>query len=465
MIKSIIYSAAFILVGLSVHAQNISDAVRYSYLQGNTTARTAGVAGAFGSMGGDIGVLRINPAGLATFYKSEFTLTPSITSTNTEAFMVADADQVLDRSETKFGLSNIGAVFTSRPSTGSWISSNFAIAYSKLADFNRGIVFRGTSQGSYSESLEEIPTRLFEVPFESEVFQKSQTINQKGSYSEITLAWAGSYRNKFDLGLSLGIPFLTFEETKTYTENDANGSISEFNQYERNDRLEASGAGINFKAGVVYKGIKPLRLGASIHSPDFLTITEEFGYDDTYTFDDNTTDAVNSEGNFKYVFRNPWKFNGSIGLLYNLGKLKGFVNADVERIMYTSGSFDLGAFEGSSADDIAYGRSLNEKIDNELRTATNIRLGTELAYDRVRGRVGVALVQSPFAYEEDDYNPELGFGLGYRADRFFLDVAYTHRNNVEGYLPYQPNGSNSTSPLANFDTTKGVAQVTAGFKF
>lgn len=464
-IKNTLMLAMLVAVAASIQAQTLSDALRYSVLNGQSTARVAGVAGAFGSMGGDVGVLNINPAGLANYYKSELTLTPTLTATNVDAFLVADSENLLDRAETKFGVSNIAGVFTSRPSTGSWVSSNFAITYSKLADLNRGITYRGTTLGSYSQSLDEIPTILFEVPFESAMLEKTENISQSGYVSELTLAWAGSYKNKFDLGISMGIPFLSFEENKTYSESDQAQALAEFGSYTRNEFLTATGAGVNFKAGLVYKGIKPLRLGASIHSPSFYTITEEFGYDDQYTFDGGNTDALESEGNFKYTFRNPWKYNASVGVLYSLGKLKGFANVDVERVHYTSASFDLSAFDGS-ADDITYGRSLNERIDKEFKDATNFRIGTELAYDKVRFRAGVALTQSAFEFEEDsDYNNQLGLGLGYRGDSFFIDLAYSSNNQKEGYIAYEPKGEQAESPLANFETTRGAVQLTAGFKF
>jgi len=53
-----------ILVTVGVTAQSLTDAVRYSTLIPGGTARAMGVGGSFGAMGGDFGVLTINPAGI-----------------------------------------------------------------------------------------------------------------------------------------------------------------------------------------------------------------------------------------------------------------------------------------------------------------------------------------------------------------------------------------------------------------
>lgn len=460
--KNIILALLLIVASVGANAQNISDALRYSILRPESTARVAGVGGSFGSMGGDIGVMSINPAGLAGFYKSEFTFTPSITSTTTDAVLLADGG-ITDRSQTNFGLANIAAVFASQPRSGSWTSSNFTIGFQKLADLNKGFAYRGSTVGSYSESLEEIPFILIGTEFTNAELGKEEVVTQKGHVSELNLGWAGNYDNKLDIGISIGIPFVSFDEEKSYREQDVSDVSTPFNQYDRTDYLTTSGAGFNFKAGLIYKGVKPLRIGASIHSPNYYVLTDDFGFADNYTFDDQTTDALTSENDFKYKLKTPWKFNGSVGVLYNLGKLKGFANADVEFLDYSNNEFDLGAYSGA-IEDITYGEELNDNVAKELSSVMNVRLGTELAYDKFRFRIGTALSQSPYAIDESDYNSSYSFGLGLREETFFLDFAYVRQTNAEGYLAYVPI-TNDNDPLVNIDTRKGKMLITAGFKF
>jgi hypothetical protein len=57
--------------------QTSSDALRYSYLHPVTgTARTIGIGSSIGALGGDFSSVSINPAGIAMYRSSEFTITP-----------------------------------------------------------------------------------------------------------------------------------------------------------------------------------------------------------------------------------------------------------------------------------------------------------------------------------------------------------------------------------------------------
>ena len=454
------------IIGVSdSYGQTLADALRYAVLSPQGTARVAGVGGSFGAMGGDIGVMSINPAGLAGFYRSEFTFTPTITSTNTDAFLVEDSGNTTNQSKTNFGLSNMAAVFVTRPSSGKWQTSNFTIGFQKVADLNRAFLYRGTTVGSFSESLEEVPFEIFDVGYQNASLAKEQVVSQKGYVSELNFGWAGNYDNKLDIGISLGVPFVSFEEEKTYAEVDNVNAIDVFNRYDRVDYLNVSGAGINFKAGLIYKGIKPLRIGASIHSPNYYTLTEDFGESDEYTFDNGEPNALAFDGSFKYKYKTPWKVNTSIGVLYNLGKIKGFANADVEFLDYSSSNFDLGAFS-TELEDITYGTELNREIETQLGSVVNLRLGTELAYDKFRLRLGTGLLQSPYSNDagEGEYSSTYSFGLGLREDDFYFDISYARSSNDEGYIAYTPLEGDNV-PLANTETTKGVIQFTAGFKF
>ena len=79
-VNSMKNSILFILItfSLNIHAQTISDALRYSNLEVGSTARTVGVGGGIGALGADYSVLSTNPAGLAAFRTNEFVITPSI---------------------------------------------------------------------------------------------------------------------------------------------------------------------------------------------------------------------------------------------------------------------------------------------------------------------------------------------------------------------------------------------------
>ena len=61
-----------------IMGQNEEDVYRYSQLQFGGSARSQGVAGAFGAVGADFSVLSTNPAGMGRYRESDFSFTPTI---------------------------------------------------------------------------------------------------------------------------------------------------------------------------------------------------------------------------------------------------------------------------------------------------------------------------------------------------------------------------------------------------
>src|SRR5665811_1736369 len=77
--------AAVLLMSLSLSAQNIDDALRYSKLFYQGTARFDGMGGAFTALGGDLSAISLNPAGIAVFRSSEFTVSTQVNFKNNNA--------------------------------------------------------------------------------------------------------------------------------------------------------------------------------------------------------------------------------------------------------------------------------------------------------------------------------------------------------------------------------------------
>jgi hypothetical protein len=67
----------YILLGFSLnaYAQDPDDVLKYSWFVPHGTPRSNALAGAMGSLGGDLSAAHINPAGLGFYKSSEFLLT------------------------------------------------------------------------------------------------------------------------------------------------------------------------------------------------------------------------------------------------------------------------------------------------------------------------------------------------------------------------------------------------------
>ncbi|MEM9544567.1 MAG: hypothetical protein AAGA77_01270 [Bacteroidota bacterium] len=472
-------------------AQGIGDAVRYSSYQPIGTARTVGVGSAFGAMGGDFSVLGINPAGLAEYRKSELNITPSIASSNANAFFVSDR-QDSERSRSNFLLDNIGFVGANNPRASSWQTSNWAVGFSKLVNFDRNVNISGSTIGSITErfierangnTLDQLDgfeagpaydagaifedggtTNYLSDYFEDDIVTKEQFIDQRGSINELTLVWAGNYDNQLNIGISAGIPFVSFTETKTYKEGVTDGDFS--NQLEYVENLNTTGAGFNLKFGVQYKAMRQLRIGAAIHSPTWYTLNDDFStlvnYEFTSTDESFQGQGRSPDGSFKYSFTTPWRAVASIGSIYKIGDIQGFVNADIEFLDYTNNEFDFTSHSDDPGETL-FTQEFNGEIDNELGSATNFRLGTELAYNNIRLRAGYSISTSPFAGDSETYTA-LSAGLGFRADKFFIDFAYRRQDTREGYNPYIVS-QDGRDPLSVIETDLGRLVATIGFKF
>jgi hypothetical protein len=443
-------------------------------------------------MGGDFSVININPAGIADYRISEFTFTPSLRGYKTDAWFVKDASNNQLSKGSGIGLDNIGFVIASNPG-GNWTSSNFAIGYSRIADFRRNVLLEGQIPGSITryfaeqangkpeEKLDDFVTypafwmkaiddkngtRNYTTDFDNYFgkINRSQEIFQSGGINELTLGWAGEYKNQLNVGVSVGVPFSSFEEVKTYTELDPNDDIEAFNSLTYTEILNTSGVGLNFKAGFTYKIKNQIRVAGAFHSPTWYRLNDDYSTSLNYSVEtlEDTDPFVSPDGTFEYKISTPWRAIGSIGTTYRVGEIRGFINADVEYLDYTNANYNGTAFD-SSIEEQQWTNEVNRNVLKRLRSATNFRIGTEFGYKNLRLRSGYSFEQSPFNADKERNN-KTSFGIGFREDRFFIDLGFRIAQNAEGYNPYVVLDS-ELDPLANINTTRTRSALTVGFKF
>lgn len=484
--KSIIFTVS-LFVSCYAIAQGVSEAMRYSFTGTGGTARTVGVGGAFGAMGGDYSVVNINPAGIATYKKGEFTLTPSFTKVNTLSKLVNDANQV-SRNRNIVALDNIGLVFTNKRGT-----SSFTIGYSKIADLSKSFTYSGTTVGSITERFRERANgkniddlddfegyaaynvgaildadsnAVYESDFDNfSSPAKTQIVTQSGYINELSVAWGKKINEKVFFGASIGIPFINFEETKSYEEFDPQNKNPIFTSLKYDEYLQTTGAGANLKVGIILQPIKGVRIGGAIHTPTYYKLNDDYNTALSYSYFDGKDykyDYQSPNGSFQYKFNTPAKLIGSIGYIYDFGKIKGFINGDAEWVDYNTGRFDFTAYS-SDPSERTYTNDINQEIETYLGSALNLRIGTEMVYEKIRLRAGIESGQDPISANSARIQ-SLSYGLGYRENNFFIDFGLRTRSSQEGYVPYvltNPARENVVNNRVAF--TKGV--VTIGFKF
>lgn len=528
--KRIITLTSLVLTGwLAGISQNSADALRYSMTEVLGTGRSSALGGAMGAVGADFSVIGVNPAGIAAFRSSEFVITGAVLSQSTESTLLDGGFAPNTTSNTRFVISNLGIVFASRPKHHNWKASNFAIGFNKIADFKGQFAYRGRTPGSitdrwaqnangrYPEELnpfeellawetgaiydEDPGDQFYETDYQlspgAEILRR-QTVKSTGGTGEIVVSYAANYNEKLLFGLTLGVPIMSFEETKDYEEEDdpVNDLVPYFNALRFEETLTTTGSGLNLKLGATYKVTKYLNLGGAFHTSTRYSLNDNFSTRLTYDYtDDNGRQVFTSpfdgpqEGTFQYNMNTPWSVVGNASYIFakqespgdkkkskkkgrSRGTKKksdepvrtiyyGFLLAEIQYTDFTKAKFDYSG--RGNGDQFQFEEDLvNEQIRNTLSSAIKLRFGAEYALNALRFRVGTVLQQSPYV-DDTEFSTMFTAGVGYRFERVFLDLGYQHQKAEQGYIPYGV--QYAPQPFVNNKTNYNRFVITAGYKW
>lgn len=451
-------------IGISfLNAQSLEDAVRFSFLNPISTGRSVGTGGALGAMGVDFGAFGSNPAGVGRLRYSEVALSIGIDHSSIQS-QYQDGDSRPTSTNLKPTLNNAGLSFVNPGRRGKWKQRNFAMSINRLADFNRTIDITDQTAGSITDRFLDISNGLF--PADLDMFEgrlafdvlaidtipgsptayfsdlaststvtKSIQNTTRGSLNELQLTWGSNYDNKLMIGLGIGFRFLDYRSERTHFEEDIDGSIPAFQDLTFTDELLSIGAGVNVKLGVIYAIDKSFFVSLSGQTPTWYAITDTYSTSLEYAFDSSLGGDVFFDEveptDFQYRYTSPWKANAGVGLI--IGR-RGFLSGEIEYINYSNNQFDITRNVDNSITQ-AQTEQTNGDIDQFLTSAINIRVGGELAVDKLRFRAGIGLHSSPFNDSNEGFTA-ISLGVGYRINKFFADfgVRGTFRNEI--FFPY-----------------------------
>lgn len=447
-----------LFVCAAAFAQNDIDAMRYSQITFGGTARFASMGGSMGALGGDISTLTFNPAGIAIFRKTEFTLTPSVFSQTTNSeFLGSSASDI----KLNFNFGNIGIVTTiplnSKKNNSGWESLNFGLTYNRTNNFHRRIVteaynttssllddFVASANGHPDTEFDQFSTGLawntylinpdtsgtnlynHVIPHYGQLQRKS--VISKGSMYETDISFGGNYKSKLFLGATLGFVRTYYNEESLFEEIDGKDSIAGFKSFAYGQDLSTTGRGVNFKIGAIYKPADWLRVGAAVHTPTSISMKDSYSSTMSADLESNTYSDESAQGAYNYSIITPYRLIGSIGFVINKIAL---INAEYEHVDYSFAQ--LNAHPNLFTE-------VNRTIRTKYTTTENIRVGAEVRLDPVAIRAGYALYGSPFRSAENANASRSSYtaGIGLRNDNFFLDLAYVYTMYSEyGYL-YSP---------------------------
>ena len=514
MKKYILLPALFMSV--VVYAQIPEDVLRYSFFPQNGTARTLAIGGAMGSLGGDITATFVNPAGIGNYKTGEFVFTPGFFMNNNKTkFRGTDNKNTHNNG----GIGPIGIVYGANYRNSSTTSQAVSFAVTQNANYNNLVHYKGLNNfSSFTEQWAEqvaksgqvlddvlnnpqyaygaapalytylvdtfsvngnvqvrgLPENLLDA---GEALMQENTLQTEGGLYEVALGYAMNKNDKFLWGVSVGIPILSYNSTNTFTESDTSSRTDNgFDHFTYTDEFSTKGAGINAKIGLIFKPTEFIRLGVALHTPTYMISLKDVRTTNLEANTENyeglrtasSTIFTNDQpGESKYTMLTPWKFLISGSYVFreieNVKKQKGFITADIEYVNHKGSNF-YSANENPEQGEKDYYKSLNQVIKSEYKGNFNFRLGGELKFNTIMGRLGFAYYSNP--YKDAQLKARrmlLSGGLGYRHKGFFIDLTYVHALNKDVNVPYRLEDRENT--FASINNQRGNIIASVGFKF
>lgn len=498
---SIIGTDLFAQVFPRVLPARVEDAIRFGNTEPLGTARFMGTGGSMTSIGVDYTTLHTNPAGIGWNRYSSVQLTGGFVTAPTKATLLGNfGNQEISDSRPRPTIPSFGVVYAQPTRSVDWSTFNIGVGVTRLADFNETISYDGFSEGSIIDAIVEDLNDNFSDPFRTDLIfdidpsvssiplpldqdgrailndgsyysdfdleenlggkiRRTGTVERSGSLNEFAIGAGGNYKEKFLWGITLGIPFINFTETKVYDEVDERDEITSFDDAGFDETLEMTGSGVNFKFGAIYLPSPKTRISAAVHSPTFWTIDETYFTTLEYNY---TIDGVAQGGTglsprseAAINLQTPWKF--MLGAGYLVGS-KGFVSFDADYSNYAGSSFSFADF--SEADEVT-----NEDIDNTLGSSIGVRLGGEVNVKPFQVRAGVGYRTIPnldIRNDEAGGTTSVSIGAGWSKGKIFVDAALRADVYSGYYAPYKTFAFDSNVVTTN--RTRMQALVTVGYR-
>lgn len=525
IMKKIIILSLFCLAAVTAGAQTMYEAINYTDNNYYGTARSTALGNAMTAVGGDLGSIGINPAGSAVAGFSQFTITPglSISSTNASYAPIAYGTVTgsMKDSQTRFIMPNFGfimnmdtrrdyglrnftfgvtfnstAVYNERMSAGG--VNNDSSMMGEMAYYSAGMIapYASSKNAYYDTQYPWINILAFQSGMISnygegndqyigstEILYDDGTIGlggpikqsyyrqRTGSKSDALINMAFNWNDRFYLGANIGVVSLNFNEHINRLETPVNASDFSFELDGRETTwlsgrerytLETEGSGIYAKVGAIWLPAHGLRLGAAIKTPTVFAITERWMNDALCSFDGFNADLYETPvGEYTYKIVSPFNFN--LGVAYTAGD-RALFSVDWERTDFRSMRFresDRSYGEGSFSEDNAYIRQ-NAGVTDYLRVGAEVRANPAFA---LRGGYTFKNYAEKAAGTRDrTHTFSLGFGYS-SPGSFFMDAAVRYTMLPENwYYPYD-DYLDVRSPEVCVNTRQMDVVLTLGWRF
>lgn len=462
-------------------SQNDLDVLRYSQPSIGGDARFIALGGSMGALGANLSCVNFNPAGIALYRKGEFNASLGLQTTTCNASYnnTKTNDFRLNLFIGNIGMANSleeESPFkdeTSRKKFKDWSRRHvISLTYNKLAQFQQNSTIKGSA---YQQSIindflsaaqnyapaqlnpfyeglafntyliDTMPGTLTDYGtyfYLDKSFQQQKTIQVDGGINSYGLNYGYALDNKHYFGASIGILSGKWNYNAIYEEFDLGDSTEYYKNLKFTETIQTRTVGVNLKLGYITRLNEYIRLGAYVHTPTAISLTDGYSnrmdvsFDSLFGQKNVFINDSSGPGNFKYKIKTPLRFGISGAFVFK--KILS-LNIDAEYMNYQRGNLSSKSY---SFEDV------NKGIQNKYSQTINYRCGIEWNINPVSLRFGFAAIGSPFGNSFSGFNSRqnysMGIGWQYQPTRY-IDVALVFRNWKENYYLFQPTLVNSTA--------------------
>ena len=278
--------------------------------------------------------------------------------------------------------------------------------------------------------------------------QQQGEVLESGRMRELNFGGALEAAQGVMVGLSANLVFGTYRfdatlnETDVYDQNTADDySVVDvvddreylgFRSLRFGQGFESDLTGFNLRAGVSLTPARNVRLGFSVETPTFYSLSETYYRELETFFDEGGSLSGGQDFEYEYEVTTPWRLGA--GLSYDAGSL--LVSGDVEYVDWSQLELDASDADYSAA---------NAEIREVLEPVLNLRGGVEYRLGSLALRGGAAWQPDPRNYEiqlgdggeTDRSRLYYSLGLGYQfSPQFGIDLGWMQSRFDDVYVPY-----------------------------
>jgi opacity protein-like surface antigen len=447
---------------INIFAQNEVDALRFSEIDWQGTARFMGAGKAFGAVGAEFSALNTNPASIGLYKKFEITFTPMTLSIIKNSTGYNNSATLARAVKYNIGSAGVIAVLPGISSS-LWKKFQIGFGYNRIKNFNNIFTIEGRNAGktigslfaAEAEGLDYRDTDLQDIwstelwaAWDSflidtlpgnyssykpllagrDMFHES-TVIQKGGIDEMIFSFGTNYDDKLFLGITIGVPFINYIENRTFLErNDKPISMDNFREYKITDKLSVRSTGINLKLGIIYQPLNFMRLGVAFHTPTYYGNIKDY-FERCVEYKTQSIRGEETYANsFNYSLFTPLRAMANVAFFISR---RAFISAEYEFANYGMASMYS---VGSNF------REENKTIQNMYGFSHIARIGAELNLTQAFAlRAGYNYISSPYKNKINDGSKHCASaGFGFRTKYIYGDFAYTFTTSKEKYWIYDP---------------------------